>query len=88
MIKENLQFYIKLLLIAFNYILGDIIVCEEEEVSEKLNNTIQLILLKLKKENPYYYLWQFQNYYEGVYGYYDNFYGHTSSEKIKKLENT
>lgn len=47
---------------------------------------IQLILLKLKKENPYYYLWQFQNYYE--YGYYDNFYGHTSSEKIKKLENT
>lgn len=30
------------------------------------------------------YSWQFQNYHEGVDGYYDNFYEHTSSENIKK----
>lgn len=30
------------------------------------------------------YSWQFQNYHEGIDGYYDNFYGHTSCENINK----
>lgn len=30
------------------------------------------------------YSWQFQNYYEGLDGYYDNFYGHTSHAEIDK----